>query len=78
MDEHSLDAAVKSNFSGRGNSKAESETLRNDIMKVLLQMGEEQRKTLGGFGRSLIEKSYSVTRMVQDNIEVYKQLLEQK
>ncbi len=78
LDEHSVDAAVKSNFSGRGNSKAESDILKNDIIKVLLQMGVEERNALGGFGRSLIENSYSVTRMVQDNIEVYKQLLEHK
>ncbi|MHB1393726.1 MAG: glycosyltransferase [Clostridia bacterium] len=78
LDEHSLDAAVKSNFSGRGNSKAESETFRNDIIKVLLQMRVEEKKALGGFGRSVVENSYSVKRMVQDNIEVYMQLLEQK
>ncbi|HYF83733.1 MAG TPA: glycosyltransferase [Clostridia bacterium] len=78
LDEHSLDAAIKSNFSGRGNNKAESEILRNDIMKVLLQMGVEERKALGAFGRSVIENNYSVKKMVQDNIEVYMQLLEQK
>ena len=78
LDEHSLDAAIKSNFSGRGNDKAESEILRNDIMKVLLQMGVEERKALGAFGRSVIENNYSVKKMVQDNIEVYMQLLEQK
>ncbi len=78
LDEHSLDAAIKSNFSGRGYSKAESDTLKDDIMKVLLQMGTEERKALGGFGRSVIEDNYSVKRMVQDNIEVYLQLLEQK
>ena len=76
LDEHSLDAAVKSNFSGRGNNKAESKILINDITKVLIQMDEEERKKLGGFGRSVIENSYSVKRMVQDNIEVYLQLLD--
>lgn len=78
LDESSLEAAIKSNFSGRGKSRAESEPFKNDIVKVLLQMGEEERKALGAFGRSLIENSYSLKRMVQDNIEVYLQLLEQK
>lgn len=78
LDENSLDAAIKSNFSGRGKNKAESELFKNDIIKVLLQMSEEERKTLGTFGRSLIENSYSLKRMVQDNIEVYMKLLEQK
>ncbi len=78
LDESSLDAAIKSNFSGRGKSKAESEPFKNDIIKVLLQMSEDERKTLGAFGRSLIENRYSLRRMVQDNIEVYLQLLEQK
>jgi len=77
LDENSLDDAVKSNFSGRGKSKTEGESLRNDIIKVM-QMSEEERKTLGSFGRSLIENSYSVKRMVQDNIKVYLQLLERE
>jgi glycosyltransferase involved in cell wall biosynthesis len=75
LDENSLDAAIKSNFSGRGKSKAETESFKNDILKVL-SMSDEERKALGDFGRSVIEKGYSVKRMVQDNIEVYKQLLE--
>lgn len=77
LDEDSLEAAIKSNFSGRGKEKAESETFMKDIIKVL-QMSEDERKALGGFGRSLIENSYSVKRMVQDNIEVYMQLLKQE
>lgn len=77
LDKNSLDAAIKSNFSGRGKSKAESESFKNDIVKVL-QMGDEERKALGAFGRSMIENNYSLKRMVQDNIEVYMQLLEQK
>jgi len=76
LDENSLDAAIKSNFSGRGKEKAESGTLKSDIIKVL-QMSEAERKALGSFGRSLIESNYSVKKMVQDNIEVYKKLLEQ-
>jgi glycosyltransferase involved in cell wall biosynthesis len=78
LDESSLDAAIKSNFSGRGKSKAESEPFKNDIIKVLMHMNEDDRKTLGAFGRSLIENSYSLKRMVQDNMEVYLQLLKQK
>ncbi len=74
LDESTLEAAIKSNFSGRGQEKAENETFRKDILKVL-SMNEEERKALGDFGRSLIEGSYSVKRMVKDNIEVYMQLL---
>ena len=74
LDENSLDAAIKSNFSGRGKNKAESQTFRDDIIKVL-KMSEDERKALGDFGRSLIENNYSVKRMVQDNIDVYMQLL---
>lgn len=78
LNEQNLDAAVKSNFSGRGNSLAESGTFINDISKVLLEMSPDERDVLGRYGRSLIENSYSVKRMVKDNIEVYMQLLEQK
>jgi len=77
LDENSLEDAVKSNFSGRGKEKAESQTFMMDIIKVL-QMSEDERKALGSFGRSLIENNYSLKRMVQDNIEVYRKLLEQK
>lgn len=74
LDETSLDAAIKSNFSGRGKARAENESFKNDIIKIF-QMNENERKILSGFGRSLIENSYSVKRMVQDNVEVYMQLL---
>ncbi len=77
LNENSLDDAVKSNFSGRGKSKADSKSLKDDILKVLSLSGEE-RKALGDFGRSVIEKRYSVRKMVQDNMEVYAQLLEHK
>lgn len=74
LDAASLDSAIKSNFSGRGKSRAENGPFKNDIMKTL-QMSDEERKALGSFGRGLIENSYSVKRMVQDNVEVYMQLL---
>ena len=77
LNENSLDDAVKSNFSGRGKSKADSKSLKDDILKVLSLSGEE-RKALGDFGRSVIENRYSVRKMVQDNMEVYAQLLEHK
>lgn len=75
LDESNLDAAIKSNFSGRGMSRADAGTFIEDIIKVLLHMSNEDRAKLGAFGRNLIESSYSVRRMVQDNIEVYMQLL---
>lgn len=75
LDENSIDAAIASNFSGRGKSKAEYELLKNDILKVL-RMNDDERKALGDFGRSVVENSYSVKKMVQDNMEVYAQLLE--
>ena len=77
LNENSLNDAVKSNFSGRGKNKADSKSFKDDILKVLSLSGEE-RKALGDFGRSVIENSYSVKKMVQDNMEVYAQLLEHK
>ena len=75
LNKDSLEDAINSNFSGRGKNKVESEAFKNDILKVL-RMSSEERKALGDFGRSVIESSYSVKRMVQDNIQVYAQLLE--
>ena len=77
LNENSLNDAVKSNFSGRGKNKADSKSFKDDILKVLSLSGEE-RKALGDFGRSVVENSYSVKKMVQDNMEVYAQLLEHK
>ncbi|HRS22486.1 MAG TPA: glycosyltransferase [Clostridia bacterium] len=77
LNENSLNDAVKSNFSGRGKNKADSKSFKDDILKVLSLSGEE-RKALGDFGRSVIENRYSVRKMVQDNMEVYAQLLEHK
>lgn len=77
LNENSLDSAIISNFSGRGKPKVESEALKNDIISIL-QMSEKEINHLSVFGRRLIENSYSVERMVQDNIEVYLKLLEQK
>jgi len=77
LNENSLDDAVKSNFSGRGKSKADSKSFKDDILRVL-SLSSEERKALGDFGRSVIENSYSVKKMVQDNMEVYAQLLEHK
>jgi glycosyltransferase involved in cell wall biosynthesis len=77
LDENTLPAAIKSNFSGRGNSKAESEAFKADILRFF-SMSEAERNNLGDFGRSLVENSYSVKRMVRDNVEVYMQLLENK
>ncbi|HWR62495.1 MAG TPA: glycosyltransferase, partial [Clostridia bacterium] len=74
LDASSLDSAIKSNFSGRGNDRAESEAFKNDIVRVF-SMSPEERRKLGDFGRRLIENSYSVKRMVKDNVEVYMQLL---
>jgi glycosyltransferase involved in cell wall biosynthesis len=75
LGENNVDAAVKSNFSGRGMDPADAETMAQDIITVL-NMSDEKRIKLGAFGRKLIESSYSVKRMVMDNIEVYMQLLE--
>lgn len=75
LDEHNLDAAIHSNFSGRGRSRANNETLANDIKKVLLSMSDDEKAKLGSFGRSLIENNYSVNRMVRDNLDVYLSLL---
>ncbi len=74
LDASTLDAAISSNFSGRGRDRAESETFKNDILRVF-GMKPEERKELGDFGRHVVENNYSVKRMVQDNIEVYMELL---
>lgn len=78
LNEENLNAAVASNFSGRGSGLAENSVLAEDILKVLTRMTDEERMKLGAFGRKLIENRYSIKRMVRDNIEVYMQLFEKQ
>ncbi len=75
LDESSIETAIKTNFSGRGQDMADSDRFLKDILEVV-NMSKEQRAKLGGFCRNTVSQQYSIKKMVADNMEVYIQLLQ--
>jgi len=70
-----LEAAMRTNFTCRGEEPISADKLKADIQRVFaMERGELQR--LGEYGRSVISERYSVERMVDDNIAVYRRTLE--
>jgi glycosyltransferase involved in cell wall biosynthesis len=71
FDDDKLKIAMNTNFTGRGMGMPDKDMLKQDIFKVLLEMDDTQKKALGAYGKSIIDKYYSIDRMVEDNIKVY-------
>lgn len=67
LDENNLQEAIDTNFTCRGLPKLEKGTLKNDILKLL----DTKSSEMGRFNRNIIEKNYSVDRMVEDALKVY-------
>ena len=63
-----LELAKSTNFTCRGLEKIEKETLKKDILQVL----EEDVKTMGTYNRSVVKEYYSVEKMTSDALELYK------
>ena len=49
---------------------SDSELIKRDVLKFF-NLDENKQKELGEYGRELIKKEYSVTRMADDSIKVY-------
>lgn len=75
LDESNIETAIKTNFSGRGQSMTEADSFLEDILKAA-NMDSDKRTALGAFCRTTVEQKYSIKKMVDDNIEVYIQLLQ--
>ena len=63
-----LELAKSTNFTCRGLEKIEKETLKKDILQVL----EEDVKTMGTYNRSVVKEYYPVEKMTSDALELYK------
>lgn len=70
FDESKLKVGIDTNFCCRGCVMSSEELLKNDILKYFNLKSEEQRE-LGDYGRELIKKEYSVSRMADDSIKIY-------
>ena len=77
FDESNLEKAIKSNFSCRGEKKASNADFANEIIDFFNNKDENEQNQIAHFGRQFVIDNYSISRMVNDNVTVYMQLLNQ-
>lgn len=70
FDENKLGVGIDTNFCCRGCAESTPELLLSDIKKFFA-MNDEQKRELADYGRELIKREYSVSRMADDSIKVY-------
>jgi polysaccharide pyruvyl transferase CsaB len=70
FDESKLTVGIDTNFCCRGCEMSSKELLKNDILHFL-SLSDSEKQSLGKYGRELIKKEYSVSRMADDSIKVY-------
>ena len=71
FDESKLEISRETNFCARGCGESSPELLLEDLRKALA-MPEDERRSLGKFGRSVIQCYYSVSKMTDDCERCYK------
>lgn len=70
FDQSKLKVGIDTNFCCRGCEDSSADLIERDILKFFA-MSAEERKELGIYGRKLIKREYSVSRMADDSIRVY-------
>ena len=70
FDSSKLQVGIDTNFCCRGCVESSSENLIADIRKFFA-LTEDEKNELARYGRELIKKEYSVSRMADDTIKVY-------
>ena len=70
FDRSTLDIAVETNFTCRHRMDIQDDKFKQDLL-TLLDMSNEERLTLGAYGRSLIKEKYSLENMLKDNLALY-------
>ena len=73
--EEKLGVGIDTNFCCRGCEESSSKLIFDDIMKFV-KMSKEEQLALGAYGRELIKREYSVSRMADDSVKVYDWALE--
>lgn len=69
--EEKLAIAQENNFCCRGCELSSNKLLLNDIVYGLNHLSSEERQHLGEYGRDVIFKYYSVTKMAEDCVKAY-------
>lgn len=70
FDESKLQVGIDTNFCCRGCAESSPELLLEDIKKFFA-MSDAEKEELALYGRELIKKEYSVSRMAEDTMKVY-------
>lgn len=70
------DLAKSTNFTGRniGHLYTE-ERFINEVVRLFSVLSEEERETLGEFGRKKVEEQFSIKRMTEKTVKIYEKLL---
>lgn len=74
LDESKLDEAVDCNFTCRGCAPLDAERLSDDIIKLFF-IDESQAKAATNFGKHVVDDRYSIKKMADDNLAMYKSAL---
>lgn len=77
FDEDKLAVGIDTNFCCRGLEMSTPELLLRDLT-VLFENAPEENERLGTYGRELIKKDYSVTRMADDAVKMYRAAVDPK
>lgn len=70
-DSDKTELAVSNNFTCRGCMPILDEKFKEDIITVL-NMDEHERRILGAYGRNTVKEHYSLERMTQDALKLYR------
>lgn len=70
FDESKLDVGIDTNFCCRGCAESTPELILEDVKKFFA-LSESEKNHLAEYGRELIIKEYSVSRMAEDTMRVY-------
>lgn len=73
--EDKLDVGIDTNFCCRGCARSTPELLLEEVSDFFAR-SEERQAMLGQYGREIIQKHYSVSRMTDDTIQIYDWVLE--
>ena len=70
FDDSKLAVGIDTNFCCRGCEMSSGDKIKNDILKFF-GLTENEQNNLGEYGRELIKREYTVSRMTEDSINVY-------
>lgn len=77
FDENKLEVGIDTNFCCRGCAQSTPQRLLEDVKRYFAMDREEQHR-LAVYGRDLIKREYSVTRMAEDSMKVYEWALSEQ